>query len=55
MLVTFLWVFLCPFWRDGHFYWVHRLIHPWNTEWVPDLGYYLFEYAHYLHHQSMNF
>lgn len=50
ILVTCAWVFLCPSWRDGHFYWIHRFIHPWNTVWIPDLGHYLFEYGHYLHH-----
>ena len=55
ILVTCAWVFLCPSWRDGHFYWIHRFIHPWNTVWIPDLGHYLFEYGHYLHHQSTNF
>jgi len=52
--VLFFWVVLCPLWRDSHFYWVHRLIHPWNTEFFPDIGYYLFKYGHYIHHQSTN-
>lgn len=48
--VSFAWIFLIPFWRDSHFYVIHRFIHPWNTVWIPDLGHYLFEYSHYLHH-----
>ena len=33
-----------PFWRNFHFYWVHRLIH-----WKP-----LYDYVHYLHHKNVN-
>jgi sterol desaturase/sphingolipid hydroxylase (fatty acid hydroxylase superfamily) len=39
-----LWFFLIPFWREFHFYWVHRLIH-----WKP-----LYRYVHYLHHKNIN-
>ena len=54
-LIFCTWVFLMPFWRTTHFYIIHRAIHPWNTTWLPDIGHYLMKYAHYLHHQSMNF
>lgn len=33
-----------PFWRNFHFYWIHRLIH-----WKP-----LYDTVHYLHHKNVN-
>ncbi len=33
-----------PFWRNFHFYWIHRLIH-----WKP-----LYDRVHYLHHKNVN-
>ena len=39
-----LWLFFIPFWREFHFYWVHRLIH-----WKP-----LYRSVHYLHHKNIN-
>ena len=38
------WFFIIPFWREFHFYWVHRLIH-----WKP-----LYKHVHYLHHKNKN-
>jgi sterol desaturase/sphingolipid hydroxylase (fatty acid hydroxylase superfamily) len=38
------WFFVIPFWREFHFYWVHRLIH-----WKP-----LYKHVHYLHHKNSN-
>ncbi|MCU0786632.1 MAG: sterol desaturase family protein [Verrucomicrobia bacterium] len=38
------WMFLIPFWREFHFYWIHRLIH-----WKP-----LYQRVHYLHHKNIN-
>jgi sterol desaturase/sphingolipid hydroxylase (fatty acid hydroxylase superfamily) len=38
------WMCAIPFWRDIHFYWVHRLIH-----WGP-----LYKYAHSVHHRNTN-
>ena len=35
---------LVPFWRNFHFYWIHRLIH-----WKP-----LYDTVHYLHHKNVN-
>lgn len=35
---------LVPFWREFHFYWIHRLIH-----WKP-----LYDRIHYLHHYNIN-
>lgn len=39
-----LWMLLIPFWREFHFYWIHRLIH-----WKP-----LYDRIHYLHHYNIN-
>merc|ERR1712203_28812 len=52
---TFIWIFGIPFWRHLHFWFVHRAMHPWNTETFPDVGLFLFNIAHCLHHQSKNF
>ena len=49
-LCLFLWIFFIPTWRDGHFYWVHRFMHKWNTTWIPDVGEWMYNNAHYLHH-----
>ena len=38
------WLLAIPFWREFHFYWVHRLIH-----WKP-----LYRHVHYLHHKNIN-
>ena len=38
------WLLAIPFWREFHFYWVHRLIH-----WKP-----LYKHVHYLHHKNVN-
>jgi len=35
---------LIPFWREFHFYWIHRMIH-----WGP-----LYKFVHYLHHKNVN-
>ena len=42
------------FWRKLHFYAIHRLMHPWRTESIPDLGKYLYRKVHSLHHKSHN-
>ena len=39
-----LWLCAIPFWREFHFYWVHRAIH-----WPP-----LYKTVHYLHHKNSN-
>jgi len=46
----FLWIFFIPTWRDGHFYWVHRFMHKWNTTWIPDFGQWMYKNVHSLHH-----
>jgi sterol desaturase/sphingolipid hydroxylase (fatty acid hydroxylase superfamily) len=39
-----LWLCAIPFWREFHFYWIHRAIH-----WKP-----LYRKVHYLHHLNVN-
>jgi sterol desaturase/sphingolipid hydroxylase (fatty acid hydroxylase superfamily) len=39
-----LWLCAIPFWREFHFYWIHRAIH-----WPP-----LYKTVHYLHHKNIN-
>jgi sterol desaturase/sphingolipid hydroxylase (fatty acid hydroxylase superfamily) len=39
-----LWLCAIPFWREFHFYWIHRAIH-----WGP-----LYKSVHYLHHKNIN-
>ncbi len=38
------WILAIPFWREFHFYWIHRVIH-----WKP-----LYRRIHYLHHKNIN-
>jgi len=48
-------VFQCLFiayWRDFHFYCVHRFMHPWRTQLVPDFGQFMYKHVHSLHHKS---
>jgi sterol desaturase/sphingolipid hydroxylase (fatty acid hydroxylase superfamily) len=54
-LRTLIWIASMPFWRDGHFYFVHRAMHRWNTTTIPDVGEWLYKVAHSLHHKSKNF
>eukprot|EP01083_Nonionella_stella_P065435 171436_1 len=54
-LSTVLWLLFIPYWRDGHFYWIHRFIHPWNfTICSVDIGRILYRDVHSLHHKSYN-
>lgn len=41
-------------WRDGYFYWCHRFMHDWDTEYIPDFGKWMYKVAHSLHHKSRN-
>lgn len=54
------WTSICglvfvTYWREFHFYWVHRMIHPWSSTgaWW-DLGQYLYKFFHSWHHKSYN-
>jgi len=44
------------YWREFHFYWVHRVMHPWGWSLpiVGDLGDLLYKNVHKLHHKSYN-
>lgn len=43
-----------PYWRDFHFYWIHRMMHRWRTTTIPDVGQWLYTHVHSLHHKSYN-
>eukprot|EP00036_Acanthoecidae_sp_10tr_P010849 CAMPEP_0182926030 /NCGR_PEP_ID=MMETSP0105_2-20130417/10789_1 /TAXON_ID=81532 ORGANISM="Acanthoeca-like sp., Strain 10tr" /NCGR_SAMPLE_ID=MMETSP0105_2 /ASSEMBLY_ACC=CAM_ASM_000205 /LENGTH=314 /DNA_ID=CAMNT_0025063903 /DNA_START=55 /DNA_END=999 /DNA_ORIENTATION=- len=45
-------VLLIGYWRDGHFYWIHRFMHPWKTTIIPDVGQFMYDHVHSLHHKS---
>jgi hypothetical protein len=47
-------VLFTTYWRLTHFWFVHRMMHPWRTKWVPDLGKVLYKHVHSLHHKSYN-
>ena len=53
-------VLFVTYWREIHFYWCHRMIHPWtgkhpwNTAPVWDVGAHLYGLAHRYHHKSVN-
>jgi len=50
------WLLFTTYWREFHFYWVHRMIHPWRIELpiVGDPGKFLYTNFHKLHHMSSN-
>lgn len=48
------WVLTTTYWRLTHFWLVHRMMHPWKTTFVPDLGKLLYRHVHALHHKSYN-
>eukprot|EP01012_Entosiphon_sulcatum_P044419 TRINITY_DN59107_c0_g1_i1.p1 TRINITY_DN59107_c0_g1~~TRINITY_DN59107_c0_g1_i1.p1 ORF type:complete len:346 (-),score=30.65 TRINITY_DN59107_c0_g1_i1:110-1120(-) len=49
------WMVFVPYWREVHFYWSHRMMHPWRPRSsIPDVGKFLYRYVHSLHHRSSN-
>ena len=48
------WLLSMPAWREGHFYIVHRFMHPWRTTLLPDFGKFMYKHVHALHHKSYN-
>jgi len=40
--------------RIPHFYAIHRMMHPWRIQGVPDVGKFLYRHVHSLHHKSYN-
>jgi len=47
---------LIGYWRDFHFYFVHRVMHPWRFQVFGkvDIGQWLYKHVHSLHHKSYN-
>jgi sterol desaturase/sphingolipid hydroxylase (fatty acid hydroxylase superfamily) len=41
-------------WRLPHFHFLHRMMHPWKTTTIPDVGKFLYRHVHSLHHKSYN-
>jgi len=55
-LSSIFWLLFATYWREFHFYWVHRMIHPWNIYFpvIGDPGKFLYLNFHKLHHLSYN-
>mmetsp|Transcript_18737 Transcript_18737/g.41671 ORF Transcript_18737/g.41671 Transcript_18737/m.41671 type:complete len:264 (-) Transcript_18737:2367-3158(-) len=53
-VVTCLWAVTITHWRIPHFWLIHRAMHPWKTDTVPDVGRFLYRHVHSLHHKSHN-
>jgi len=51
---SLIWAFFLTHIREPHFYSVHRLMHPWRVEGLPDVGKFLYKHFHSLHHKSYN-
>lgn len=48
-------VLIVAYWRDAHFYFIHRAMHKWNFKiFGIDIGYFLYRHVHSLHHKSKN-
>ena len=49
-------VLFVTFWREFHFYWCHRFMHPWFPQQPASLdpGRFIYKYVHSLHHKSVN-
>ena len=59
-LVALCWIAGCSWWRDFHFYAIHRFMHPWSRGGAVgrppwwDAGARLYRHVHALHHRSNN-
>ena len=53
-IYNILWIITITHWRVPHFYFMHRLMHPWKLDYIPDIGKFLYKYVHALHHKSYN-
>jgi len=60
---TILWLLSMPYWRLGHFFFLHRGMHKWFPgrkaatagEWrCPDVGEFIYDFVHSLHHKAKN-
>ena len=48
---------LCSYWSDIHFWFAHRLMHPWwhgKKSRTIDPGHFLYKHYHSVHHKSYN-
>jgi len=50
------WLFFVTYFREFHFYWAHRAMHPWKWELpiLGDVGNFMYKNFHKLHHKSYN-
>jgi len=52
------WLLFVTYWRELHFYWIHRAMHPWWNNKLGladgDIGAFLYRHFHSLHHKSYN-
>ena len=46
------WALSIVHWRIPFFYLMHRALHPWRTQRLPDLGKLLYKHVHAQHHKS---
>ena len=51
---NFLWAIFITHWRVPHFWLIHRAMHPWKIDGIPDMGKFLYKHVHSLHHKSYN-
>lgn len=51
---SLLWAITITHWRVPHFWAIHRVMHPWKTTKIPDVGKFLYRHVHSLHHKSIN-
>lgn len=49
-----MWAVTITHWRVPHFWLIHRSMHPWKINGIPDVGKFLYRYVHSLHHKSYN-
>jgi len=53
-IYTLFFILTCTHWRIPHFYVIHRAMHPWHIDGIPDVGKFLYKHVHKLHHKSYN-
>eukprot|EP01083_Nonionella_stella_P120667 361757_1 len=53
-IYNLVWAMLIVHLRQPHFYFIHRMIHPWKFKYIPDVGKWLYKWVHSLHHKSYN-
>jgi sterol desaturase/sphingolipid hydroxylase (fatty acid hydroxylase superfamily) len=52
--ITIFWAMTITHLRIPHFWMIHRVMHPWKTKTIPDVGKFLYRHVHSLHHKSIN-